>query len=287
MNPPLNPQQIIILYHGFCTDGFGAAYATWKKFGNNATYIACTRENGELPMGYLSGKEVYVVDYSFSLSEMKRYETEAKLFMVIDHHISSKNDVEALDKHIFNNEHSGAYLTWQYFHPEKKIPKLIAYISDADTWQHTLPDWKEIESFIYSNGEEHFSFKHFEELEETLETEEGYTRAKEIGKILEESHSAKVTMYTDLAESITFEGYTIFAVNAPREVRSELGHVLAQKTNSFSLIFTYEKGNWKCSMRSVKDFDVSVIASKYGGGGHKNAAAFMIPADFPLLSFFT
>ncbi|MBP6948658.1 MAG: hypothetical protein KBC41_03465 [Candidatus Pacebacteria bacterium] len=285
MNLPTNTQQIIIIYHGFCTDGFGAAYAAWKKFGNNATYIARSREDEPFPIGYLSDKEVYVVDYSFSREEMIRYQKEATVFMVIDHHISSKSDVESLDRYIFDNNHSGAYLAWQYFHKEQEIPTLIRYISDADTWSHSLPDWKEIESFIYSNGEEHFSFQHFEHLEETLDSEEGYTRAKEIGALLDGSHTAKVNMYVDLAELVMFEGYEIYAVNAPREVRSELGHVLAQKTNSFALIFNYEKGNWKCSLRSVKDFDVSVIATKYGGGGHKNASAFMIPTDFPLRSF--
>ena len=159
---------------------------------------------------------------------------------------------------------------------------MIKYISDADTWAHTLPDWKEVQSFIYSNGEEHFSFEHFEELHNELETEDGFSRAKKIGGMLVSSHTAKVTMYADMAELVLFEGYTVYAVNAPREVRGELGHVLAEKTNLFGIIFTYEKGQWKCSLRSVKDFDVSILATKYGGGGHKNAAAFMVPTGFPV-----
>lgn len=282
MNPPANLQSVIIIYHGFCTDGFAAAYAAWKKFGNNATYIARTRTEEPFNPSIFKDKEVYVVDYSFSQEEMLSYQAVAKSFVVIDHHLSAEEDVRSLTSFIFENNHSGSYLAWKYFHPDIKIPRLIEYISDADIWAHSLPDWKEIESFIYSNGEEHFSFKHFEDLYETLETEEGYDRAKKIGAMLEEAHTAKVNMYRDIAELIMFEGHEIYAVNAPREVRSELGHVLALKTNSFALIFDYEKGFWKCSLRSIKDFDVSAIAMKYGGGGHKNAAAFMVPTDFPL-----
>lgn len=282
MIPYQDLQKVVVIYHGFCTDGFGAAYAAWKKFGNNATYISRGRDEHPFPENYFSNKEVYVVDYSFSREEMLRYQAEADSFTVIDHHVSAKDDVMALTSYVFDNAHSGAYLAWRYFHPTTAIPRLIEYISDADTWTHSLPDWKEVESFIYSNGEEHFSFEHFAKLHETLDTEEGYARAKAIGEMLVGSHTAKVTMYADIAELVSFEGHTVYAVNAPREVRSELGHMLAEKTNSFSMIFTYEKGYWKCSMRSVKDFDVSVLATKYGGGGHKNAAAFMVPTSFPL-----
>lgn len=282
MNNQNSTLSVIIIYHAFCTDGFGSAYAAWKKFGNNATYIARGRENEPFNPLFFRDKEVYVLDYSFSLEEMLSYQKEAKKFVVIDHHISAQKDVTSLTSFVFNNDHSGAYLSWQYFHPEIKVPTFIEYISDADIWAHSLPHWKEIESFIYSNGEEHFSFEHFEKLDEELETEEGFERAIAIGKMMTSSHSAKVSMYVEIAELISFEGYQVYAVNAPREVRSELGHELALKTNSFALIFTYEKGFWKCSLRSVKEFDVSSIAIKYGGGGHKNAAAFMVATNFPL-----
>lgn len=275
-------KDIVIIYHGYCTDGFGAAYAAWKKYGDSASYIPRDRKEKPFNPEIFKDKTVYVLDYSFQKEEMLAYEKEAKTFMVIDHHISAKEDVQSLSSHIFNNDKSGAYLAWEYFHPETKVPKLIEYISDADIWSHSLPDWQQIESYIYSDGDEHFTFKHFEELHAALETEEGYVRAKEIGAILLSSFKQRVNMYTSLAELVSFEGHTIYAVNASRDVRSELGHVLAEKTNSFSLLFTYEQGVWKCSLRSVKDFDVSVIAEKYGGGGHKNAAAFMVPANFPL-----
>lgn len=282
MHPPLDLQPIIVIYHGYCTDGFGAAYAAWKKFGNLATYIPRNRTEEPFDPNIFKNKEVYVVDYSFSREEMQSYEAVAESFVVIDHHLSAQKDVESLKSFIFNNGHSGAYLSWQYFHPTTKIPRLFEYISDADTWAHCLPDWKDVESFIYSNGEEHFSFEHFSELHEVLETDDGFERAKLIGHMLVGAHNEKVLMYADIAELISFEGYNVYAVNAPREVRSELGHVLASKTNSFSIIFTYEKGLWRCSLRSVKDFDVSLIATKYGGGGHKNASAFTVPTDFPI-----
>ena len=273
---------IVVMYHGFCTDGFGAAYSAWKKFGDSASYIGMERNGEKLDSALFAGKDVYVLDYSFSKEEMLECEAKANSFIVIDHHISAKEAVESLKNYIFALDHSGAYLAWKYFHPETKVPRCIEYISDSDIWAHSLPDWKEIESYIYRNQEDHFTFSYFDELVVMLESEDGYAKAKEIGSIFVSVLNHNVKMYAEMAELIEFEGHTIYAVNAPREVRSELGHVLALKTNSFSLIFTYEKGKLKCSLRSVDYFDVSKIAEKYGGGGHKNAAGFIIPTDFPI-----
>ena len=32
-------KKIVVIYHDQCRDGFGAAYAAWKKFGDDASYI--------------------------------------------------------------------------------------------------------------------------------------------------------------------------------------------------------------------------------------------------------
>jgi len=34
-------KEIVIIYHADCPDGFGAAYAAWKKFGDKASYLPC------------------------------------------------------------------------------------------------------------------------------------------------------------------------------------------------------------------------------------------------------
>ncbi len=277
-------KEIIVLYHGLCTDGFGSAYAAWKKFGDKASYIPCDRRYGMLSPDIFKNKEVYVLDYSFSKEEMVACEGVTKKFTVIDHHVSAEESIKGLSSFIYDKHHSGAYLSWMYFHPAEPIPNLIRYISDSDTWKHTLPDWEEIEAYIYSDTGDHFTFSHFEDLHTTLETKEGHAYAKSIGKMLVSARNQKIKIYTDAAELITFEGYTIYAVNAPSEIKSDLGHILAEKSGTFSLIFNYEKGCWKCSLRSVKDFDVSEIAKKFGGGGHMNAAAFLLKTDFPLFS---
>ena len=83
------------------------------------------------------------------------------------------------------------------------------------------------------------------------------------------------------AEEVIFEGYKILAVNAPQMFRSDLGHLLAEKKPPFAIIWYYRDGNIFVSLRASGKFDVCALAKKYGGGGHKAAAAFKIDDKLP------
>lgn len=274
-------KKILVLYHGNCMDGFAGAWSAWKKFGDTAEYLP--QERTKIPdIEIFQDKEVYVIDYSFNKEEMLSFEKVSSKFVCIDHHISAKEAVESLKEYVFDTTYSGSYLAWKYFFKDTEVPRLIEYISDADTWTHKLVDYEDIEAYIYRETEKGSEFLYFEDLSKELSTDEGFERAKSIGKLFRDAHEKRVNTYEEKAELINFEGHEVYAVNAPSDIRSELGHRLAIKTGSFSLIFYYEKGIWKCSLRGVKDFDVSVLAVKHGGGGHKNAAGFAVKTDFPI-----
>ena len=274
-------KKILVLYHGNCMDGGAGAWVAWKKFGSEAEYLP--QERTSIPeVSIFQDKEVYVVDYSFTKEQMLSFEKVAQKFVCIDHHISAKEAVESLKEYTFDTAYSGSYLAWKYFFPEEAVPRLIEYVSDSDTWTHKLADYEDIDAYIYREVDMANEFLYFEDLNKELSTDEGLERAKRIGRLFREAHEKRVSIYEEKAELIKFEGYDIYAVNAPRDIRSELGHRLAKKTGLFSMIFSYEQGVWKCSLRSVKDFDVSVIAMKHGGGGHKNASAFSVKAEFPV-----
>ena len=274
-------KKILVLYHGNCMDGSAGAWVAWKKFGDQAEYLP--QERTKIPeVDIFKDKEVYIIDYSFTKEQMLSFEEVAEKFVCLDHHISAKEGIESLKEYTFDTTHSGSYLAWKYFFPESSVPLLIEYISDSDTWTHKLSDYEDIDAYIYRDTEKSSEFLYFEDLSKELGTDEGLERAKRMGKLFREAHEKRVSIYEEKAELINFEGYDIYAVNAPRDIRSELGHRLAKKTGLFSMIFSYEKGIWKCSLRGVKDFDVSVIAIKHGGGGHKNAAAFAVKTGFPI-----
>src|SRR3989344_4426942 len=104
-------ENIVVIYHGDCPDGFGGAYAFWKKFGDHAFYNPA--QDRKQPEINIQGKEVYIIDFSYPEEALKRIEQEAKRLVILDHHISAKKAVESVREHIFSNDHSGVGIAWE------------------------------------------------------------------------------------------------------------------------------------------------------------------------------
>lgn len=267
-------KDIVVIFHGKCVDGFGSAWVLYKKFGDNANYFpAEDRLHHNLN---LENKEVYICDYSYPEEVIMDLEKVAKKLTMIDHHISAKETILKTKNHLFDIDHSGAYLTWKYIFPEEKAPKLIQYIEDQDLYRFSLPDSRPIASYISFLD---FDFSLYGELAEMLEDEVGYNKVLEKGNLLKTVHDKHVDYFVKRAELVNFNGYEIYAVNANNMVTSDLGHKLSQNNHPFALIFNYEKSKWKCSLRGDGTVDLSLLAKKYGGGGHHNASGFILDAN--------
>lgn len=75
-------------------------------------------------------------------------------------------------------------------------------------------------------------------------------------------------------------------VNCLPTFGSDVGHKLAKDCGTYGLTWhTVDGVEARCSLRSDGDYDVSVIAKQFGGGGHKNAAGFSVPLK-TLLSWY-
>ena len=263
-------KKIIVLYHSDCRDGFSAAWAAWKKFKNKADYIPT--EARELPKKSLKGKEIYVLDNSFPASVLKILIKNNLSLTVIDHHISSEKDVKSIPSYVFDLNHSGAVLTWKYFHPKKPLPKLLRYVEDADIWRFREPFTKEISTRL--NLEE-FTFTRWSRLANLLEKAAKRKKYAEEGKIILHYKNMLIDRLVTKANDVVFEKFKTKAVNSPL-FRSEIGHVLAKKYGPIGIIWRESKGKISISLRSNGKVDVSKLAAKYGGGGHKAAAAFTL-----------
>lgn len=266
--------DIVVIYHAKCSDGFGGAWAAWKKFGDTATYIPADDRNHYHVN--LDNKEVYIIDYTYPKEVMLELEEKAKKLVVIDHHLSTKETVRLMKDHVFSISHSGAYLAWQYFFPDEPIPKLIDYIEDGDLYKFSLLDSRPVLAYIYVLP---FDFTAYSNTAAEIETETGYAKILEQGTLLRTIHERQVEYFAGKAELVEFEGYTVYAVNASNIVASDLGHLLSQKQGPFALIYNYEKWGWKCSLRGDGTVDLSKIAQKYGGGGHFDASGFAIEVE--------
>lgn len=267
-------KNTVIIYHGDCTDGYTGSYVAWKKFGDNAIYIGA--KDRLVPPENLEGKDVYIIDYSYPKDVLLDLEKKTNKLVILDHHISAKDDVISVKEHVFDNEHCGSYIASRYFFPDEKVPALVEYVEDGDLYKFVLPNSRAILSYLYS---QEYSYELFTELQRELEDINGLNKIIDYGNLLSKEHAKMVNYFAERAEKVIFEGYEIYASNANKIVVSDLGHILAEKTNSFSLIYYYDEGKMKCSLRGNGSVDVSIIAGKYGGGGHHNASGFIIAMD--------
>jgi hypothetical protein len=82
-------------------------------------------------------------------------------------------------------------------------------------------------------------------------------------------------------------GKDVLVVNSPHWM-SEIGNALSPKCD-FALIWYYdhETHQVKVSLRAHHDdADVSEVAKKFGGGGHRKAAGFALPPGASIESLF-
>ncbi len=267
-----NLKNIVVIYHDQCRDGFGAAYAAWKKFGDTASYIP-RKTQEPVPEG-LTDKEIYIVDYSYSKPVLDELVARNTSVVVIDHHATAQEAVESFEGNVFDIEHSGAVLAWQYFHPNTEVPKLLLYVEDQDLWHFKMEFNREFGAAL---GEYNQDFETWDQLNKNLSDRNDFNKFLSVGETIARFEDAHVQKLLAFKEKIVFEGQEIYAVNCSRIYRSIVGHELSTlngKEGGIEMAIVYYRyaGKVHCGLRSNGDVDVSAMAQKYGGGGHKNAA---------------
>lgn len=276
-------KKIVIIYHGDCSDGFGAAFAAWKKFGNTATYLPW-KDHDSLPGG-LVGKTIYIVDFSFHSPLLRQLNDTNQSVVVIDHHVSAEADVRAYPQNIFDNNHSGAVLAWQYFHSAAPVPSVLSYVEDHDLWRFALPENREFNVALH---EVPMTFEAWDGLVHHLETENNLINFIAKGALLAKFEDRLVQKLMTYREKVRFEGHEVYAINASRVYRSILGNQLAELNEAeggvaLGIVYYRSNGGVNISLRSKDDVDVAKMAEQYGGGGHKHAASIKVKSfrDLP------
>lgn len=268
----------VVFYHGKCPDGIAAAWAVKEILGEKAEYI---------PMEYttsppdVTGKEVIIVDFSFKPITMKIMEEQAASVTLLDHHESAKNmlsDYQCIcpGTHLeFDMARSGAMMAWNHYHPGKEPPKVIHHIQDRDLWA-----WKDPKTNAF--------VRQFDTLPLTFETmdaiaamnEAQYEQFVERGQGLVDQFNTFCNGFVELAQPISMDGVQGLCVSASAHFTSDVGNLLAKKTGTMGCIWYVQKpGVVKVGLRAIGDTNVSEIAARFGGGGHKHAAAFLLPVD--------
>jgi len=258
----------MVIYHGKCLDGMTAAWAVKNALGDG-DYISAS--HGEAPPD-VSGRDVVVVDFCYKRAIMEEMFSKARSLLVLDHHKSAQADLHDLPFAKFDMERSGAGLAWDWFHPGKPRPVLVNLVEDNDLWRHALQGTKEFQMRLEM---EPMNFSNWDRIAGMSVQEFAGFIAE--GEILKRAFENEISVLMNDHYAVTLAGESGLAVNASSRYSSELGHKLALMSGSFGMIWRQLDGVLKISLRSSGEYDVSQLAAKFGGGGHRNAASFSLP----------
>lgn len=275
----------LCIYHGGCDDGFGAAWAVHKALG--AGEVEFYPGVYQLPPPDVTDRNVIMVDFSYKRPVIEAMAAAARSILILDHHKTALEDLAGLptppDRWVdyqlliaeagcihaqFDMHRSGAGMAWDFFVSPVSRPDFINYIEDRDLWRKSLPFGDEFTMCLRSYPQEL-------EVWDALH-HRGIQALIDEGVIIKRYYRLRVEELKRSAYPAVLGGAPCMIANAPYFAASEVAGELAEAggTSFGACYFEVEKGKFQYSLRSRGDFDVSAIALKFGGGGHKNAAGF-------------
>ncbi len=218
---------------------------------------------------------VWMVDYGLQpFSDMEKLNEMCHLVW-IDHHKTAIADMEKSSQEFegIQEEGSGAcQWVWRYLHPKIHTPAAIQLLAQYDVWNHdnpyTLP-------FQYGMRLEDLDPNDIDSWNKVCDNKSGYANEiTEKGRIVQEyikNHSKALCCAS--AHDIEFEGYKCICINVPLINSLTFDSIENVDEYDIRVSFYWKKYQWTVSLYSDK-VDCSVIAKKYGGGGHPGASGF-------------
>ncbi|MEM7020303.1 MAG: DHHA1 domain-containing protein [Pseudomonadota bacterium] len=253
---------MLCIYHGNCDDGFGAAYAFWKKFGSQIDFFAGSFVKD--PPDVI-GQDVVIVDFSYKRPVIERMAEEANSLIILDHHKTAYEDLGDLPYATFDMGRSGAMMAWDHCFPSKEAPLLLRHIQDNDLHWHRMKHTRQVIAGLRAYPQ---SFRVWDSLDVQRLRKEGETIARFLQQKVKQILRHRFTQ--------NIGGYDVQVCNAPEFLGSEIANALSDK-NIFGAAFWIGEHGRSYSLRSRNNgIDVSEIAKLYGGGGHRHAAGFRV-----------
>jgi uncharacterized protein len=269
--------KTLIVYHGNCIDGFSAAWACYLRYGESAEYFPAQygASGADVELPDVTGRDVVIVDFCTGREQLLALNARARTLLVLDHHKTAEAACAGLDFCVFDMEQSGAGLAWRHFHPTAPEPLLVSYVEDRDLWRFKLPRSKSYNAWVSTLPMNMAAWQNASEAD--------FDGCANMGAAVLAYIDRYVLEMSAQARRVTFAGHAdVPVVNAPYINTSELVGYLAKESVFAAGWFQRSDGLYQYSLRSRGDFDVSALAKRFGGGGHKNAAGFAcdkLPGD--------
>jgi len=264
----------IIIYHKSDLDGIGSAAIFYQDY-PEAEYIGLEhgKEKDDFDLERLRDKTVAIVDFSFDV--MEGIKNICKELIWIDHHESAKkqnlkiwNDEKV--KGLRSIEHSAIHLVWKYLNPEEEIPIIVNLIEDGDLWTWQYKKASEPFTTAFMSIDPEYSSKKWTTL--LLDDTDYLDELIEKGKGMIEVRMKRIKRLYKYGNDITWEGNKCRIINSTSDC-SHLGQHCYDNGYDIGMIWKLIGNEVVIGLRSNK-VDVSALAKKHGGGGHKFASGF-------------
>lgn len=223
-----------------------------------------------------SYQNIYITDLALSENFYKKIKESgyAYKFKIFDHH---KTHLFAKDYEnvVIDIEECGTTLFYNYLSKKYKFKKIvedyIKHVKNLDLWL-----WVEKSDFMAKELGNIFDLygrnTYIEEMYQKLKRGKKFKWNKFENKILKIEKDT-VDRYLKKKDKelykIEYDGYLIGAVFSER-YRSELGNYLSNIHPELDLVVMINMSGG-LSLRTEKDIDISILAQKLNGGGHKKA----------------
>lgn len=266
--------DIYVLFHDWCLDGFGAAYAAWKAFGFDGVEYIPVHYDEDPPQNMDPGADVYIVDFSYPLHHLKALAEFHPKVQVIDHHESAEKELADWPDAVFDMSKSGAVLTWEFLHPGVPVPELLLHVQDRDLWKFELPDTEAICEALWVNER---TFKFWDGL---AAEPRALRQIRAEGEIILHGKRKTIAQMVQQAFETSLFSNPVIACNAPVHP-SEVCHELLKRHPPIEVALAFQidkNGSWRWHFRSRKGgANVAALAEQFGGGGHQPAAGATTP----------
>jgi len=269
-----------ICFHHNDPDGRASGAIVRYALGPDVQLIESDYDVTSIPWDAVAQAEkVIVVDFSFPVDAMVKL-GEGRELVWIDHHKSAMAAFEGIAANwpgIRDISEAACVLTWKYFFPKRPVPKAILLIGDRDIWRWAEEDTGPFNESLYNRdheaGDSAFWKPLLENDQPTLE------KMIEEGAWLRKINLRNIERMMDARSfEVRFEGHQTLAVNA--KGAGDIGDYGRER--GYEIVYCYmdqmQNGVLSTGVTLFSDkVDVSVIAGRFGGGGHAGAAGFSFP----------
>lgn len=285
-----------LIFHHDDMDGLSAAAIVKHAYGKDNEFkfveVDYARRIVEVTPDYnpVDFDATIIVDLSLNQDTIPQFKgviNASKKCIWIDHHKTSVEFSEGDDlltkvDGLRDTRFCGAYLAYIYFNlgiadmelftEEKKklIPEWIDYVDDWDTWKKQKGNGTLWFKYAFDANDNDPNNDRF--------YDQFYSNPKRVSEIMTIGSVIHMHVIKDyeraldhLAYEATFEGYRVLVLN-----RRGNSLMFGSRINDYDFVVGWEFNGevYKYSLYTVKDFDLTVIAKKYGGGGHPKACGF-------------